>query len=163
MSTTDLTRLPDRTVVLALEEITHTLAGAAPTPLPVANAVEAADVIDALFAAARLDPPELGAADADAARAVLARLASDEDSAAVSAPVLADPPTDDQMGIAESADHIVVIGAVIAWLRLKVDFRFHRKDGANEVEFELSQQPPTAGYLQELAQIVRDFFQPPQP
>ncbi|QEU92270.1 hypothetical protein CP970_16350 [Streptomyces kanamyceticus] len=78
----------------------------------------------------------------------------------MSAPVLADPPADDQMGLAESADHIVVIGAVIAWLRLKVDFRFHRKDGVNEVEFELSQKPPTAGYLQELAQIIKDFFQP---
>ncbi|WP_055550416.1 hypothetical protein [Streptomyces kanamyceticus] len=160
MSTADLTRLPDRTVVLALEEITHTLTAAAPTPLPVASAGEAADVIDALFAAARLDPPALGSAGPGAARAVLARLAADEDSAAVSAPVLADPPADDQMGLAESADHIVVIGAVIAWLRLKVDFRFHRKDGVNEVEFELSQKPPTAGYLQELAQIIKDFFQP---
>ncbi|WP_399928655.1 hypothetical protein [Streptomyces kanamyceticus] len=162
MTSTDLAHLPDRTVVLALEEITHTLTTSAPAPLPVAGPGEAAAVIDALFSAAGMAPPALSAAGPETARAVLTRLAADEDSAPVAAPVLADPPADDQMGLAESADQIVVIGAVIAWLRLKVDFRFHRKDGANEVEFELSQKPPTAGYLQELAQIIRDFFAPPQ-
>lgn len=160
MTTADLARLPDRTVVLALEEVAHALTATA--PLPVSGPEEALGVLDALFTAAGVDAPAFDSAGPGAARAVLARLATDEDSAPLTAPVLADPPADDQMSIVESADQIVVIGAVLAWLRLKVDFRFHRKDGANEVEFELSQKPPTAGYLQELAQIVRDFFQPPQ-
>ncbi|MGH4034329.1 hypothetical protein ACQB60_36025 [Actinomycetota bacterium Odt1-20B] len=158
MTTTDIARFTDRTVVLALGEITHTLAASGAEPFPVTDAGQAQEVLCALFAAAGLDAPAFGSGDA---RAVLARLAADEDSAAVSGPVLADPPKDDQMGVLESADHIVVLGAVVAWLRLKVDFRYTRKDGSNSVEFKLSQKPASSGYLAQLAQTVRDFFQQP--
>ncbi|MDX3569051.1 hypothetical protein [Streptomyces sp. ID05-47C] len=161
LTATDLAQLQDRTVILALEEITYTLASSAGQEPVVDTPAKATELLDALWAAASVDPVPVTGTDPQTARAVLARLAAEQDSADVCAPVLADPPADDQLSLVDSMNDIVVLAAVVTWLRLKVDFRFTREDERNSVHFEVGQKPASTGFLQELAQTVKDFFQQP--
>ncbi|MEU6496873.1 hypothetical protein ABZ890_41985 [Streptomyces sp. NPDC046984] len=147
--------LPDRTVLLALEEVAHTLSGRYPTPI--ASPSEAREVLKALFEAADAPAPT-AAGDATVARRVLAAFAREEESAELVGEVLADPPEDDQMGGEDLTTDLVVLAGVIAFLRLHVDFRFKRANGRSTIEFRLGQKPISDGLLTSLVRIVLNLL-----
>ncbi|MEV0261347.1 hypothetical protein AB0I49_08375 [Streptomyces sp. NPDC050617] len=150
------TELSDRTVLLALEEITHTLNGRFPSPVTAAS--QAQDVLDALFEATDT-PPLAVAGSAIAARRILAAFAHEEESANLAGEILADPPKDDQMGGEDLATDLVVLAGVVAFLRLHIGFHFKRSNGRSTVEFRLEQKPLTDGLMASLVRTVLDFFQ----
>ncbi|MER7684516.1 hypothetical protein [Streptomyces sp. NPDC097610] len=161
MSTTDSSRplaeLSDRTVLLSLEEATHTLNSC--YPVHVTSPADAHAVLVALFEAAGEPPMPAVVADTSAARRVLAALAREKKSAETVNEILADPPMDDQMGGEDLVLDLVVLAAVIAFLRLHVDFRFKRANGRSEVEFRLEQQPVPEGLLTTLVRAVVSLLQ----
>ncbi|MEU1212549.1 hypothetical protein ACFYSH_14965 [Streptomyces sp. NPDC005791] len=145
--------LPDRTVLLALEEAAHELGRTYPTGLT--NAFEAHEVLKALFAQAGAGAPPLRADDPSAAaRRVLAALAREEGARKLVEEVLADPPEDDQMGGDDLVADLTVLAGVLAFLRLHVTFRFKRNDSRNTVEFRLEKKPLSDGTLATLVRTV---------
>ncbi|MYY03909.1 MULTISPECIES: hypothetical protein [unclassified Streptomyces] len=145
--------LPDRTALLALEEVAHELGRTHPTGLT--TAYQAQDVLTALFAQAGADSPPLPPDDpAAAARRVLAVLVREEGARNLVEEVLADPPEDDQMGGDDLVTDLTVLAGVIAFLRLHVTFRFKHDDGRNTVEFGLEKKPLNDGTLAALVRTV---------
>ncbi|MGW0737233.1 hypothetical protein [Streptomyces sp. NPDC002851] len=145
--------LPDRTALLALEEMAHELGRTFPTG--VANAMQARQVLEELFAQAGAGAPPLQADDpAAAARRVLAALAREEGARELVEEVLADPPQDDQMGGENLVADLTVLAGVLAFLRLHVAFRFKRDNGRNTVEFRLEKKPLTDSTLSTLVRTV---------
>ncbi|MFD8827134.1 hypothetical protein ACFV1C_32885 [Streptomyces sp. NPDC059605] len=145
--------LPDRTALLALEELAHGLGRAFPTGLT--NPMQAHEVLTELFARAGVGAPPSRTDDpASAARRVLAALAREEGARELVEEVLADPPEDDQMGGEDLVADLAVLAGVIAFLRLHVSFRFKRDDSRNTVEFRLEKKPLSDGALSSLARTV---------
>ncbi|MEE1737944.1 hypothetical protein [Streptomyces sp. BE147] len=162
MREADLDTLDDRAVVLALEEISYALA--ARHPDGPRDQYEAWAVLEAVCAAAgELSPTRRELASPETARRVLSALAEDGRSADLVGPVLADPPADDQMALENLTDDLIVLGAVVGWLRLRVGVSFKRKDGRNTVSFEVEQKPASDRVLQSLARAVLEFVQQRQP
>ncbi|TSB24953.1 hypothetical protein [Streptomyces benahoarensis] len=155
--------LPDRSVVLALQEITDDLLDGAPSPAR--SAEEAAQILGELLggrpgggpaAAARLLRD--GADAPAAARRLLALLAADEDTAATAAPVLDDPPVDEQLAVVEVAGGAVVLFALVTWLQTKVHIKVHRQNRKNTIDFELTKEAIRGRELTELAATAEQIL-----
>ncbi len=155
--------LSNRSVVLALQEITEDLL---PEGESVARTLEEAGQILARLldeaagggasGAVRL-PSDEGSALA-AGRRLLDLLAADEDTAAVAAPVLADPPVDEQLAVVEVSAVTVVVFALVTWLQTKVHIKVHRQSRKNTVDFELTKEGVKSRDLAALAQTAEQVL-----
>jgi hypothetical protein len=156
---TDLVdQLSDRQVYLALEEIAHELT--VRHPHDAGSAAEAMEVLAALGEAGEAPlPPGRELGDIRVARRLLAAFAEDPTSGEFTLVVLGDPPDGDVMAPGELVENLVVLAAVIGFLRLRLNFRFERKEGRNLVKFEVEQKPASDSLLRSLARTVADYFQ----
>ncbi|GAA1274432.1 5'-methylthioadenosine/S-adenosylhomocysteine nucleosidase family protein [Streptomyces javensis] len=168
---TEIGSLSDRSVLLSLQELTEEIGSADPSRTPM-DVDEAQLLIEAVLQASGADHAEgvpgapvgrapgavgmlfLPAPGLPAARQLLAQLAEDTETAAVTRTVLADPPADEQMSVEAAAEGAVVLGALVAWLQTKVDIEIKRKDSKTEFTFRLAKQAAPASLLRELAAAV---------
>ncbi|MFE5860237.1 hypothetical protein ACFQ77_06720 [Streptomyces virginiae] len=150
--------LDERSLVLALQEVTETLtAEAAPESLP-RDRDEAHDLLAAFLREGGHDAAELAPLDEPgqyaAARRVLTQLARDPETRAVAEPVLADPPADTRLGAELVGPSLVTMAALVTWLQTKVDVRIKRKDGKTEFEFRVTKNTAPATVLKDMAAMV---------
>jgi hypothetical protein len=161
-------QLSDRSVALALQEITEELADTNPELFP-QDTHEAGLLLSALLAQADLptagtDPGDLIYDRHEAARRVLTHLATDPDTAARTRAVIADAPTDEQLSVEAAALAAVVLATTVSWLQTKVDIRIHRHDGRTDFDFSLRKTAASPGTLRRVAEIVyRLLSGPPAP
>ncbi|MFE7113880.1 hypothetical protein ACFU99_00415 [Streptomyces sp. NPDC057654] len=159
--------LTGRSVQLSLQEIAEDLGGSDPAHTPL-DASEAHALIEALLRAGGRSSEAAAAAlegvhDPAAARRLLAELSQDAETAQLTAAVLADPPTDEQMSVEHAVAAAVLLGALVSWLQTKVDIEIKRTEGKTEFRFRLTKQPASAGLLRDLARLVsRILSGPPQ-
>lgn len=159
MTQTDLSGLSDRTVLLALQELTEELsADAAVDSMPL-DQDEAALLVGKLLHdggqhgdSATVLPDQVAAYAA--ARRVLAMLASEPATADVSAAVLRDPPTDSRLSAEIAGPGIVVLAALVTWLQTKVVIHIKRVNGKTEFEFRVAKEAATSATLKELASTI---------
>ncbi|WP_328874480.1 hypothetical protein OHT76_32940 [Streptomyces sp. NBC_00287] len=159
--------LDERSLLLALQEVTEELTAETPPEALPMDQDEANALLTALLQAgghggtglAELDEYEQYAA----ARRVLVALAEDPGTRAAAAPVLADPPADTRLGADLAVPALAAVAGVVAWLQTKVDVRIKRKDGKTEFEFRVVKEAASAGLLKELAgAVLRLWNGPPQ-
>ncbi|MFE1770385.1 hypothetical protein [Streptomyces sp. NPDC059008] len=154
--------LSNRSVVLALQEITEDLL---PDGESVARTLEEAEqiLVRLLGEGAGGDagpvrlPADEGSALA-AGRRLLDLLAADEDTAAAAAPVLEDPPVDEQLAVVEVSAVTVVVFALVTWLQTKVHIKVHRQSRNNTVDFELTKEGMRPRDLAALAQTAEQVL-----
>jgi hypothetical protein len=146
--------LDDRSVLLSLQEFTEphrdAVAEVAPTQSDAAELVSALLAADASLVSGLADPGRSLAAG----RALLSELAGDPATEGEVAEILADPPADRQLSVAEAAGAAVVLGALVTWLQTKVDIHVSRKDGKTEFEFRYSKKASRPATLEHVVEIV---------
>ena len=154
--------LSDRSVMLALQEITEELGAPA---AGITDAQDAEELIAALFHAAGHPAPQLPHEEAEAAaagRRLLTLFTEDATTAALTRSVLVNPPEDDQLSSEAAAGAVVLLAAVLSWMQTKISFRFRRDhEGRREIEFRLEKEAAPPQLLRQIAQILRDRFLPP--
>src|SRR5688572_10520770 len=163
MTESTVDRLNDRSVVLALQELTEEIGAAVPEVAP--DADDAAALVGALLDAAGLDPATatVVADPASAARRMLDHALHDGDTAEATGRILADPPADEQLSVEAAVTAAVVLGALVAWLQTKVDIRVSRKDGRTEFEFKLAKAATGPATIRRLAEVVAGLLTGPTP
>lgn len=151
--------ISDRTVVLALQEITEQLwPGGEVADSTVRDAVEAGEVVaELLRAGGRSDNGEI-AGDPIVARRMLELLLGDQDTRATAEATLADPPADEQLSVETAVTTVVVLAAAISWLQTKVDIKIHRKNGKIEASFTLQKNAAAGNSLERLATLLYEIF-----
>jgi hypothetical protein len=164
--------LPQRSVLLSLQEVTEDLASIEPERFPT-DADEAAALLDHLLraeglitagdAASRLlDDDAVDEASA-VARRVLQHLLEDPDTAGPTRDVVADPPKDTQLSVDSVVVGAVVLAALVAWLQTKVDLRIRRRHGTTEFDFHLTNKATGTGTLRRVASVVAALLTGPPP
>lgn len=158
MRTTDLSELSDRSVLLALQELTEEFtADATPDTMPL-DQDEAALLLSTLLRAAGQDGSAVVIPDSpaayDAARRLLAAFAAEPATAAVAAAVLAEPPTDSRLSGEIAVPGLVVMAAVVTWLQTQVSVHIKRRNDKTEFEFRVAKEAASASTLKELASTV---------
>ncbi|OEJ22478.1 hypothetical protein [Streptomyces subrutilus] len=157
--------LDERSLILALQEVTETLTAATePEGLP-RDRDEVQGLLAAFLRAGGRDAAELGPLDEpgqyEAARRVLAELARDPVTRVVAEPVLSDPPADTRLGTELVGPSLVAMAGLVTWLQTKVDVRIKRKDGRTEFEFRVTKESAPATVLKELAATVARLWNGP--
>ncbi|MFF4753265.1 hypothetical protein ACWD5R_26730 [Streptomyces sp. NPDC002514] len=159
--------LDEKSLVLALQEVTEDLtADGPPHALPM-DQDEAWELLIAVLRAGGYSGAELAELDRPgqyaAARRVLAELVEDPATRDAAGPVLADPPSDTRLGADLVGPALAAVAGTVAWLQTKVDVRIKRKDGKTEFEFRVVKESAPAGLLKELAAVVMRLWNgPPQ-
>ncbi|MFI6583124.1 hypothetical protein [Embleya sp. NPDC050493] len=167
MTAAVIAELDERSLILALQEVTEDLtADVAPEARPM-DRDEAEALLAALLEAGGHNGTE--AADLNgvdqyaAARRLLVLLVEDPATADVVRAVVAEPPSDTRLGTDLAVPAVVVLAGVVGWLQTKIDVRIKRKDGKSEFEFRATKAAARAGLLKELAAtVVRLWNGPPQ-
>ncbi|MGW4984416.1 hypothetical protein [Streptomyces mirabilis] len=160
---TEPATLASRSVILALQEITEDLVST-DGGLAVKTEDEAVELIDMLLGhtdgpsstAPLLEDDGLALA---AARRLLAALAEDPDTRALTEPLLADPPTDEQMAVVEVSSGLVALYALVAFAQTKLSIKSEWKSRRGKVTFELTKEAAKTADL--YRQILNPSAQPP--
>ncbi|WP_077799472.1 hypothetical protein [Streptomyces sp. JHA26] len=159
--------LDDRSLILALQEVTEELTAEAPPEALPMDRDEAQAMLAELLRAGGYDVTELPRLDESgqyaAARRVLTELAENPTTQEAAAPVLAEPPADTRLGAEIAVPALVAVAGVVTWLQTKVDVRIKHKDGKTEFEFRVGKEAASAAVLKELAAAVMRLWNgPPQ-
>jgi hypothetical protein len=155
-----ITKLPDQTVVLVLQELGQEL----PMGGDIGSEDDARLALASLLRAAGAEAPEPEAilvSEADAVRTgrrLLALMAEDPDTAQLTRATVDDPPADEQMSVELAVTAAVVLAAMIGWLQTKIDLKVVRKEGRTDVEFRVHKQAAGDEVLQSIAQAVAGLF-----
>lgn len=157
--------LDERSLILALQEVTEDLtAGALPDAQPM-DGDEARALLTALLQAGGHSDTEATELDEAgqyaAARRVLAALMEDPVTADTARAVMVEPPSDTRLGAELAVPAVVVLAGVVAWLQTKVDVRIQRKDGKTEFDFRVVKEAASSGVLKELAVAVLRLWNGP--
>ncbi|GGJ59283.1 hypothetical protein [Streptomyces brasiliensis] len=149
--------LPDRSVLLSLQEIAEDIGTTDTTRTPL-DADEAESLLSALLRVGEQSPVTISGLPEQrmltVARRLLTHIAEDPDTAATAGAVLADPPADEHMSVETAVTATVVLGALVGWLQTKVDIRIKRKEGKAEFEFRLTKTTSSAVLLRELSAVI---------
>ncbi|WP_330455977.1 hypothetical protein OIB37_03325 [Streptomyces sp. NBC_00820] len=155
--------LTERSVVLALQEITEDLS--LPHGLVSENDEEALEIVRMLLAhggvpaqpARLLDDDDLALG---AGRRLLEVLAEDPGTRPVTEPLLADPPVDEQLAVVEVSAGVVVLLALVAFLQTKVSLKVERKSRRGKVVFEVTKEATQPSVLLHLAGLFQRVLGP---
>lgn len=157
----DLAALRDDQVLQVLGHLTEEL-GEAECAQQVTSADDARATIAALLAeaddGADIQPEQVlpdGAEISGIARSLLRELVEDEDAGPKAAPLIEDPPADEQMSVELAVAGVIVLGVLVTWLQTKVDLQIKHVDGKTSVDFQLHKDATDTELLKDLAKTVR--------
>uniref|UniRef100_UPI003F49707A hypothetical protein n=1 Tax=Nonomuraea sp. CA-252377 TaxID=3240003 RepID=UPI003F49707A len=159
MTVYSVDRLPDRSVLLAVQYLAEDLQR--DKPLVVRSEAEARQVICSLLTRAHVAdsaPDDLlptESAALAAGRRALSALGDDAGTREMTARLLAEPPEDEQMSVEAALASASVLVLLITWLQTKVELRIRRKGGKTEVDFMIGKQAADSRTLREIAGPMR--------
>src|SRR5215472_3248191 len=159
--------MSDRASVEALDtrQLALTLQHLAAEVLPadaavdgLANPSEGAEMLQAFLAAAsdeigRIEPGVSDNPQVLAQESVKLAL-GETDTHDLAEDLLADPPSDDQMGIEQIGQHIATLGFLVAFLQTKIAVHVSRAGGKTTFDFNLSKQAASNTVLAKMLSLI---------
>ncbi len=112
--------------------------------------LEHGDVLQARFA--------IGLDESDLCRELLGLLCRDATYGELAAEVVADPPTEDQLGIDTAPEVLVFLAGVVSLLMTRVRFRVVRKDHRTSFEFDIEKKSVGDTVMRDLLELFRRAF-----
>jgi hypothetical protein len=160
---TEPSALDDRTVLLSVLDLAEELRRQLPSERPVVDSEEVARAVvetllgtDGASALTALDrDPD---AAIQTARRMLELTLADDLTRSATVAVLDDPPSDDQMGAEVFVAVPAVLTLMVTWLQMHVDFKFSRRDGKTEVEFQLGKDAAGEATISKLIDVTKNVL-----
>ena len=157
MEAGSVARLDDGQVLLVLSHLTGQLGD----QTAVESEDEAREVLAAFleaFGDTPVDAERVAGPDVagpEAARALLAAMVDDPDTAPAARELVEHPPDDEQMSVELAIAAAVILGATIGWLQTKIEIEYAVVDGKRTFRFKAEKQATDSGVIKDVVAVVR--------